>query len=158
MSRENNYLALAGFGLASLVASAAGGALTATTLDGWYQTLSKPAFAPPDWLFGPVWTVLFAMMAVAAWWVWRRGPSPNVRNAMWLHALQLLLNVMWTAVFFAAKAMAAAFFQILVLWLAVFATMQAFGRVDRGAAMLMLPYLVWVSFAALLNAAYWYLN
>lgn len=158
MTRSNNYLMLGAFALASFTVSALGGAITASSVGTWYQTLNKPFFNPPDWLFGPVWTALFAAMAVAAWWVWRHGPSPAVTRALQLHGLQLALNFTWTAIFFGLQQPAAAFFQIIVFWLAVAATIQAFAQVDRWAAWLMVPYLAWISFAAALNGAIWWLN
>lgn len=158
MARSNNYLALGAFALLSFLVSAIGGAVTATSVDSWYQGLNKPFFNPPDWLFPLAWTTLFAAMSVAAWWVWRHGPSAAVSRALKLYGLQLVLNVMWTALFFGLRAPAPAFFQIIVLWLAIAATIKAFADVDSWAAWLMLPYLAWVSFAGLLNAAIWQLN
>ncbi len=141
-----------------LAVAALGGAVTAQSVGGWYQTLSKPAFNPPDQVFAPVWTVLYVMMAVAAWRVWRRREAPGRGRALALFAAQLALNLAWSVLFFGLQAVGAALVEILVLWLAILITTAAFARIDRAAAWLMVPYLAWVSFAVALNAAIWRLN
>ena len=158
MTRLKDYIALAVFALLSLVFAAAGGAVTATSVDSWYPELAKPWFNPPAWVFAPVWTVLFALMALAAWWVWQREPSESRRAALILHLVQLVLNLAWTVLFFGLQAIAAAFFQVLVVWLAVAAMIERYSRVDRLAALISLPYLAWLTFAALLNAVLWAMN
>jgi len=150
--------ALVGFIAGCAAVYAISGALTAVSVGGWYQGLAKPAFNPPDWLFAPVWGVLYAMMAVAVWRVWRLREHPGRSAALGLFAVQLLLNVGWSAVFFGLQAVGAALVEIVVLWLAIAATTAAFIRVDRGAGLMLVPYLLWVSFAAVLNAAIWRLN
>lgn len=149
--------ALVGFLAVCFAAAGIGGALTATSVATWYQTLEKPAYNPPDRLFGPVWTTLFAMMGVSAWLVWRRaGFGP--RAAWALFAAQLALNIGWSALFFALRSPGAAFAEILPLWGLIAATAAAFWRISPAAGLLLVPYLLWVGFAAWLNFAIWRLN
>lgn len=124
----------------------------------WYAGLRKPAWNPPNWIFGPVWTALYAMMAAAAWLVWRRGGFVAQRRPLALFLAQLVLNAAWTPLFFGLRRPALAFADILLLWLAIAATTLAFRRVQPLAAMLLVPYLGWVTFAAALNFALWRLN
>lgn len=144
--------------LICFAAAGVGGALTAQSVRDWYPTLAKPAWTPPDWLFGPVWTALYAMMAVAAWLVWRRDGWRGSRAALVLFGVQLLLNVGWSAVFFGLRQPGLAFAEIVVLWLAIAATALAFGRRSKIAGWMLAPYLAWTSFAATLNLAIWRLN
>ncbi len=124
----------------------------------WYSVLLKPSWNPPNWLFGPVWSVLYAMMAVSAWLVWRRGGFSSQGRPLRIFILQLLLNALWTPLFFGLKLPGVAFAEILLLWLAIIMTIRVFLRVDRIAAWLLVPYLGWVSFAAILNFTLWRLN
>jgi tryptophan-rich sensory protein len=124
----------------------------------WYASLEKPSWNPPPWVFGPVWTALYLMMAVAAWRVWRAGGFTRQGRSLGLYLLQLGLNALWTPLFFGAHQMGAAFFCIVLLWLAIAATMTGFGKVDKLAALLLAPYLAWVTFAAFLNFTLWRLN
>lgn len=134
----------------------AGSLLTRPALQPWYGSLTKPHWTPPSWLFGPVWTILYVVMAVAAWLVWRHSSLSAV--PMWLFLLQLLLNVAWSAVFFRFHAPGWAFVEIAVLWCAILLTTIAFGRTVLLAGWLMVPYLLWVSYAGALNFAIWRLN
>jgi len=124
----------------------------------WYPGLAKPVFNPPDWVFGPVWTVLYLLMGVAAWLVWRRRDEAKVGLPLVWFGLQLVLNGLWSVLFFGMRSPAAAGVEILVLWVAIGATIQAFRRVSVPAAVLMAPYWAWVSFAAVLNFAIWMMN
>ncbi len=133
-------------------AAAAGSVATASSVGGWYQTLAKPPWTPPDWVFGPVWTTLYAAMGVAAWLVWRSTTAVRGR-ALALFGVQLALNVAWSWLFFGLRRIDLAFAQILVLYLAIALTVVAFARARIAAAWLLVPYLAWVSFAAVLNAA-----
>ncbi|MGE0746004.1 MAG: TspO/MBR family protein [Rhodospirillales bacterium] len=151
-------LALGGFAAACFAVAAVGGAITATSVGTWYQGLAKPSFNPPDWLFAPVWTALYAMMAFAAWRAWRHGRGGRRRAALVLFFVQLALNLGWTVLFFGLREPAAALAEIAVLWLAIAATIAAFRRIDAAAAWLLAPYIAWVSFAAVLNAAIVILN
>ena len=145
-------LALLGFILLTFLAPAAG----AFTPPGeWYQTLNKPSWNPPPWIFGPVWTALYLMMATAAWMVWKRiGFGP----VLTLYFVQLALNAAWTPMFFGAHEIGAALVIIGCMWGAIFKTMQAFFTVHRPAGLLLVPYLAWVSFATFLNFTLWRLN
>ncbi|QJR12976.1 Tryptophan-rich protein TspO [Usitatibacter rugosus] len=126
--------------------------------DAWFQSLNRPWYAPPNWLFGPVWTALYLLMAYAMHRVEHDGFSHPVRIARRIFLTQLALNFLWTPVFFGAHLMWAAFGIITALLVAIGATILAFDRVDRTAALLMVPYGAWVTFAAFLNAGYAFLN
>ena len=134
------------------------GAWTAQEIPGWYRTLVRPSIAPPNWIFGPVWSLLYALMAVAAWRVWLAEPSPLRTWGLALFLVQLALNFAWSLIFFKMHALGAAFAEVLVLWLAIAATTLLFARVSPVAAWMMAPYLAWVSFASVLNLAFWRLN
>jgi benzodiazapine receptor len=153
-SPRGSLWALAGFGLAVLVTAGIGGLATADAA-GRYAALSRPAWAPPSWLFGPVWTALYAMIAIAGWLVWRRaGFGPALLG----YAAQLVLNAAWTPLFFGAARYGWAFAEIVALWLAIGVTVALFARISRAAAWLLVPYWLWVTFAAALNFTIWQLN
>ena len=152
------WAGLAGFVLVTFAVSAIGGAVTATSVGTWYQTLARPSFNPPDWVFAPVWTTLYALMAFAAWRVWRRAGFAQARAALSLYVVQLALNLGWSVLFFGLRRPDYALAEIVVLWLAIAATWLAFRRIDGPAAWLLTPYLAWVSFAAVLNGAVVALN
>lgn len=137
-------------------ASAIGATFTAMSVGTWYQELVRPSFAPPDWVFGPVWTALYAAMAVALWLVWRH--EPRDRSAYAIFGIQLGLNVLWSALFFGLRSPGLALIEILVLLAAIVVTIVVFWRRSKLAGALLLPYAVWVAFAAVLNAALWRLN
>ncbi len=124
---------------------------------GWYDTLRRPALTPPGWVFPVVWNVLYLLMGLAAWLVWRRRADGRTA-ALTLFVVQLVLNAAWSVLFFGLHSPGAALIEIVALWLAIAATVVAFLRVSRPAGVLMLPYLAWVSFAIYLNAAIWALN
>jgi tryptophan-rich sensory protein len=142
-----------------LAVGAVGGVATTSSVRTWYPTLRKPPFNPPGWVFGPVWTVLYVLMGVAIYLVWTgaRRPSGRRRVVAWWSA-QLLLNLVWSLVFFGRRAIGPAFGEILVLWLAIAATIRAAAEERPAAGALLLPYLGWTSFAAILNGSIWYLN
>ncbi len=139
-------------------AAALGGIVTGPAIGDWYPTLVKPAWQPPNWLFGPVWTVLYAMMAVAAWLIWKPTGLKAAAVPLTLFAIQLALNVAWSWIFFGFRRPDLAFLEILVLWLAIVATMFAFFGRSQLAGWLLVPYLAWVTFAAVLNLTIWRLN
>lgn len=148
------WLALLGFGGAVALAALVGVlGVSGTTAE--YQSLRQPSWAPPPWLFGPVWTVLYLAIAVAGWLVWRRA---GFGLPIGLYALQLLCNAIWTPLFFGFGRYGWALADIAVLWVLIVATIVAFWRVRRSAAVLMVPYLLWVSYATALNAAIWVMN
>ncbi len=130
------------------------------TLESWYVMLRKPSWNPPNWLFGPVWTSLYTMMAVSAWLIWRRrDDQPGlVRVTLAIFAVQLTLNALWSWVFFAWRQPGWGFLEVLLLWAMIVATIAFEWRISRPAALLMVPYLGWVTFAAALNATIWRLN
>lgn len=147
--------------LAVLVCQSAGiiGSLAVTAVSGQYALLAKPELAPPGWIFGPVWIALYTLMGIAAWLIYRQGPQKQqVRQALQIFGFQLLLNAVWTPIFFGLGDIFAAFLEICALWLAIVATIAAFARLSRPAAWLLIPYLGWVSFATYLNFAIWQLN
>lgn len=151
-------VALAGWIVLMVGLGAASGVLFGP--DAWYGTLLKPTWNPPSWLFGPVWTALYVSMAFALWLVRRESDidEPARRRAQALFAVQFLLNLAWTPLFFALHSPGLAFVDICLLWIALLSTMLAFGRVRPLAGYLLLPYLLWVSFALVLNGTIWLMN
>lgn len=146
-----SILALIGFVVVAQVAGLIGVPFTDRATDGWYGTLELPWFTPPSSVFGPVWTALYLLIGVAAWQVWRFGSEPGRSSALTWWAIQLILNAAWAPLFFGARALWVAFIEILVMLAAIAATVSAFRRVEPGAAWLLAPYLLWVSFVAVLN-------
>jgi tryptophan-rich sensory protein len=161
-SGHRQILALVGFLLACFSVAAVGAAATVHSIPAWYALLHKPGFTPPNWIFAPVWTALYALMAFAAWLVWRSpylGPTADARsNGLIYFTFQLVINFLWAPVFFHFHRPFFALIIILGLWFAVFQTMRCFNKVSRVAGAIMLLYLAWVSFATLLNAAIFHLN
>ncbi len=141
------------FGVAAI-----GGWFTVGEIAGWYRTLARPAFAPPTWVYGPVWTLLYALMATAAWQVWLTGPSPLRTKGITLFIVQLALNLIWSWMFFHEHEIGKALVDMILLWAAVGFTTAVFARIVPVAASLMAPYWAWTSFAAVLNAEFWRLN
>ena len=146
-------------------AAGIGGWFTSLSVGQWYEQLGKPAWTPAGSTIGLVWNVLFALMAVAAWLVWRRGNVSecrevrrSVRFALLLYAVQLAFNVGWSAVFFGLRSPGGAMIELIVLWLIILATLIAFWRVEVWAGLLLLPYIAWVSFAGGLNFTIWRMN
>jgi translocator protein len=124
----------------------------------WYAQLTKPDWSPPGWLFGPVWAALYAMMAIAAWLIWRKRNEKSVALPLAIFAVQLALNFAWSPLFFGMQRPDLAFIDIMLLLIAIVATFILFAPVSRTAAILLVPYLAWVSFASVLNFAMWRLN
>jgi translocator protein len=139
-------------------ASAIGAIFTTAKIPEWYGTLIKPDWTPPSWLFGPVWTLLYAMMAVAAWIVWKQRGFSFAKAALITFLVQLALNSMWSWLFFGLERPDWAAIEIIVLWIAIAATIASFRKHSGIAAGLMVPYILWVTFAAALNVAIWRLN
>jgi translocator protein len=158
LDRRSLY-ALVGFVLLCFGVAALAGSVTRPAIEGWYAGLQKPSYTPPDWVFAPVWSVLYAMMAVAAWRVWRsRGDAPGRQQAMRAFALQLGLNCMWSFAFFGAKSPELGLAVIVALLAAIAVAIALYRRLDRLAALLMAPYALWVGYAAALNVAIVALN
>jgi tryptophan-rich sensory protein len=139
-------------------AAALGSVFTARSIPDWYATLAKPSWTPPGAVFGPVWTLLYLSMAVAAWLVWREQELAGKALPLGLFAVQLVLNAAWSVIFFGLQRPGAAFAEIVILWLAILATLVTFWRVSPVAGALLVPYQAWVTFAAALNFAIWRLN
>jgi translocator protein len=153
--KRNYVLSLIVFFLICFAVAGLGSLATTPNIPTWYANLNKPSWNPPSWVFGPVWTLLYAMMAVAGWLVWKRV---GWGTAMICFAVQLGLNLAWSFIFFAAHQPGLAFLEIILLWLAIAATIVSFSAVSKTAAGLLVPYLLWVSFAAALNFTIWRLN
>ena len=156
-SRQKKIVGLIGWLVACFAASAVG-AIASIQAKSFYAQLIQPAWAPPPWLFGPVWTLLYTMMAIAAWQVWCSGGFRNNRMALSLFCGQLICNALWSWLFFVWHLGALAFADIVFLWVLVFATLLSFWRVRRLSGALLIPYLLWVSFASALNYSLWQLN
>lgn len=141
------------------LAGVIGSIFTASSIEGWYLLLEKPAFNPPSWIFFPVWTALYTLMGVSLYLVWEKGlQRREVKTGVLLFGLQLGLNILWSLLFFGLRSPYYAFLEILVLWLAIPLTMVQFWKISKAAFILLIPYLLWVSFAALLNYQIWVLN
>ncbi len=147
------------------MAGVVGAFFTTPSIAGWYAGLAKPALNPLAWVFGPVWTTLFALMGISAFLVWQKmdfnsdgTTKRKVRIALGLFVVQLVLNTLWSVVFFGLHFLVGAFFELVVLWCAIFATIVAFARISKLSAWLLLPYIFWVSFAGYLNFMIWILN
>jgi benzodiazapine receptor len=136
------------------------GIVTRSSIETWYPTLVKPSFNPPNWVFAPVWTMLYCMMGLAAGLVWNRIDFEKevVRKALILFAFQLALNSLWSFLFFGLMNPMLAGLEIVILWLMIFETYIQFAKINKIAGYLMIPYLLWVSFATVLNASIWWLN
>jgi translocator protein len=154
--KTREWGALVGWLAVSYAAAVIGGVATAASVAEWYPTIARPAWTPPSWLFGPVWTILYAMMAVAAWLVWRKAGWSGL--ALKVFVLQLILNAAWSIFFFGMRDPLAGLLDIVALWIAIVLTMILFFRISKVAGTLIVPYLLWVSFATALNFAIWRLN
>jgi len=158
MKNWNPILMLALFIAVCFLAAGAGAAFTGSSVSDWYPTLRKPSWNPPAWIFGPVWTALYLMMAIAAWLVWRRRGFGGAAGALGFFALQLALNALWSPLFFGLRNPLAGLVDIVPLWAAILATMVCFWRISPLAGALLVPYWLWVSFATALNFMIWKMN
>jgi tryptophan-rich sensory protein len=142
-----------------LAVGAIAGMATSKNVGGWYTTLQRPSFAPPNYLFGPVWTSLYILMGIAFYIIWTKEDASHwKKRAIGIFLIQLALNFMWSFIFFELKWMGIAFVEICLMWLAIFLTILVFSRLSKIAAWLLVPYICWVTFASILNYYYWYLN
>ena len=155
---RRDLIGLGGFLLLCFAVSGLGGVATASSVGSWYQALVKPSFNPPDWVFGPVWTTLFVLIAIAGWRIWRRPDSRARRVALAFYAVQLGLNLAWSVLFFGLQLIGGALVDIFLLLTAIVATTILFWRIEWAAAALLVPYATWVAFALLLNGSIWLLN
>ena len=135
-----------------------GSLFTTPAIPTWYKTLNKPSFTPPNWIFSPVWISLFILMGISLFMVWRRQGHPQVKIASIFFFVQLILNILWSVAFFGLRSPLLGFIEIILLWIAILLTIQNFLKVSKMAGLILLPYLLWVSFAALLNLSLWILN
>lgn len=135
-----------------------GSLFTADSVAGWYIEISKPAWNPPSWIFGPVWVVLYALMGIAAFLVWQQKDMFGRKFALWVYGVHLVLNALWSILFFGLKNPGFAFFEIIVLFISILITTVLFWRINLIAGLLMIPYIAWVSFATFLNYTIWHLN
>ncbi len=148
----------------SELAGIVGSVFTTPSIDGWYSGIVKPALNPPSWVFGPVWVTLFALMGIAAFLVWSAysgatdDRKKGIKTALTIFGIQLILNTIWSIIFFGFHSPFGAFIEIIFLWLAIVATIVAFARISKPAAWLLGPYIIWVSFAIYLNYSIWILN
>jgi len=149
------------FLLALIIPLAVGGIsgfFTVEAIPGWYRAIVKPSWNPPNWVFGPVWTTLYVLMGIAMYLIWTKPRTEQRQRALYLNATQLILNFFWSLIFFNLHAIGWALAEILVLWILIVTTMFAYDKVYKPAAWLILPYIIWVSFATILNFAIWRLN
>ena len=136
-----------------------GSLFTFNSVKTWYLTLTKPSFNPPSAVFGPVWTILFLMMGIALFLVWQKGlDAPGVKVALLIFAAQLILNILWSIIFFGLKLPLFAFIEIVILWIFILLTIINFYRISHPAGLILIPYILWVSFASVLNFAIFLLN
>lgn len=157
--RPSHVFALAAFIAVSEFAGIVGSVFTVPSLSGWYAALVKPALNPPAWVFGPIWTVLYALMGIAAFLVWKkRSDRRGVKIALGLFFVQLALNALWPILFFGLHGLGGALVGIAFLWLAILAAIIAFAKISSSAAWLLVPYILWVSFAMHLNYSIYFLN
>lgn len=150
-----------GFLISALIANAAGligSVFTAQSVRTWYLIINRPSWNPPGWIFGPVWTILYILMGVASYLVWEKRGLPGAKSALFVYGIQLVLNLLWSFLFFGLKNPGLAFAEIILLWLAIVATLVLFWRLNTTAGALLVPYLLWVSFASFLNYTIWKLN
>ncbi len=141
-----------------LAAGFIGAYFTTASIATWYAALQKPLCSPPNWIFGPVWTVLYVLMGLSLYLVWTAGQNKEAKGAFALFGAQLGLNVLWSIIFFGLKSPFYAFVEIIVLWAAIALTIRSFRKISKTAAALLIPYIFWVSFAAVLNYSIWVLN
>lgn len=152
------YLKLTLCLLLTLSVGAVAGIATATSINNWYITLNKPVFNPPNYLFGPVWTVLYILMGISFYIILQSGSDKNKTKAILIFSIQLFLNFFWSFLFFKFHLLGIALIEIITIWLFIILMIIQFKKVNKLAAYLQLPYLAWVSFATLLNASIWWLN
>ncbi|HJX05972.1 MAG TPA: TspO/MBR family protein [Candidatus Nanoarchaeia archaeon] len=155
----NNLVLLALSILICLLAGFIGSFFTITGPGSWYANIEKPSFNPPNWVFAPVWTALFILMGIALFLVWKQGfANPQVKTALLIFAVQFILNILWSAFFFGLKSPLLAFIEIIVLWAFILLTIINFYNLSKPAGFLLIPYILWVTFAAALNFAIFWLN
>lgn len=156
---KNNYLVLLASILIAQLAGGIGSLFTFSSIPTWYAFLNKPFFSPPNWIFGPVWTLLYTLMGVSAYLVWRRYQFSKKSLPFWhVYITQLVLNSLWSILFFGFKFVGAAFIEIIAMWYFIVRSIQEGEKIDKWSAYLLYPYLGWVTFASILNLSIWIIN
>jgi len=155
---KQKILPLIGFILITFIAAFIGSLFTTPSITSWYRNLNKPSFAPPNFLFAPVWTILFFLMAIAAFLVWQNKNNSQAKKALIFYFVQLAFNSLWSIIFFGLHNPGVAFLEIIILWLLILLTLIKFYKIQKIAGLLLVPYLLWVSFASFLNLFVWLLN
>jgi translocator protein len=154
-----NYFKLVFSIIVCQLAGIIGSFFTVSSVSTWYLTLNKPFFNPPGWLFGPVWVILYFLMGISLYIIWDKGiKSSKSKIALSVFGLQLILNSLWSILFFGLKSPLLAFIEIIFLWITIILTIICFNRISKSASYLLIPYILWVSFAAILNFSIYYLN
>lgn len=136
----------------------ASGYVTVKEIPTWYASLNKPSFNPPNYLFGPVWTILYILMGISLFLIWKQPPSPQRKQALTIYLLQFALNLAWSFIFFNQHQIFLALFEIIAIWICILLTILAFSKINKVAAWLLVPYISWVSFATVLTYYIWLLN
>ncbi|HSL89431.1 MAG TPA: TspO/MBR family protein [Ignavibacteriaceae bacterium] len=144
--------------LIPLALGAIAGRFTAQAVPDWFASLNRPLFSPPNWIFGPVWTVLYLLLGISLFLIWKQFPSKQRNNALWIFSLQMFLNFIWSFVFFYFNQIGLALFVITGLWISIIFMLISFYKIKPLSAYLNIPYLLWVTFALVLNAGYFILN
>jgi tryptophan-rich sensory protein len=158
-NKGDNLFILAAFVFGCLLVGSLGSVFTIPSIPGWYAGLNKPSFNPPNWIFGPVWSVLFILMGISAYLVYRQGIKKNeVREALFIFAVQFGLNVLWSFLFFGLRSPALGFAGIIPLWISIAGTIISFYKISKTGSYLLMPYILWVTFAAFLNATIYLIN
>lgn len=158
MTIKNDFLRFGVSVFICFATAAIGSISTASAVTGWYLTINKPAWTPPSWLFGPVWTLLYLMMAVAFYIVWSKGVTKKTKPALTFFLIQLVLNLFWSLIFFGLANFWSAYLEIIALWAFIALTIKNFWKISPTAAWLLVPYILWVTFASFLNLAVAVLN
>lgn len=155
--KMSNFLKLITCVIVSEAAGVIGSFFTVSAIPTWYATLQKPPLNPPGWLFGPVWVTLYLLMGISLWLIWKSNAKEK-KKALWLFFAQLILNAIWSPVFFGVQSIGGSLAIIVLLWVVIVLTILVFTKISKTAAWLLIPYILWVSFAAYLNFGIWILN
>jgi benzodiazapine receptor len=156
--KKSNIIKLIVSIILPLSIGAIAGIFTSDAIPGWYETLKQPSFNPPNWVFGPVWTTLYFLMGISLFLIWKQSPNKKRNRAILVFMIQLVLNFCWSFLFFYFHQLGLAFMEIILLWLSIFLMILLFYRLRPLAAYINIPYILWVTFATMLNAAYYFLN
>ena len=159
MTRLRKVVRLLGSILLVNIIGSIGAIFTSPAISNWYSTLNKPSFTPPSWVFAPAWTLLFTLMGISLFLIWDKGvETKEFKIALLVFGIQLFFNVLWSVLFFALRAPGYAFAEIIVLWILILLNIILLYRISKKAGLLLVPYICWVSFAAILNYSIWVLN